>query len=262
MKLSGIVLTVSAVILAASACKSQYDILLESSDVDSKYKAAFEYFENGKYTRSAALFESLSMMTSGTDRDDTVKFYWGLSNYNVKDYYTAETNFEQFVSNFPNSPFTEQAKFLHIDCLYRSTYRYELDQKPTYSTMTAIGEYLIDHPTGANADICRHMMEDLSERLDKKAFESARLYYKMEDYRASGVAFRNILKEDADNIYREEILYYIAMSSYRYAFNSIPSKQKERYLVFADDYLNFIGEYPESDHRRELDNLYRRVKEK
>ena len=63
-------------------------------------------------------------------------------------------------------------------------------------------------------------------------------------------------------LFADTTVYYIAMSSYRYAFNSIPSKQKERYLVFADDYLNFIGEYPESDHRRELDNLYRRVKEK
>lgn len=262
MKFSNIVLTAFAVIIAATACKSEYDALLESSDMDAKYKAAFEYFEARKYLRASNMFESLSMMTSGTERDDTVKFYWGLSNYNNKDYYTAETNFEQFISNFPASPFTEQAEFLHIDCLYRSTLRYELDQKPTYTAMAAIGEYLISHPTGANADICRHMMEDLGERLDKKAFESARLYYKMEDYQASGVAFRNILKDDAENIYREDILYYIAMSSYRYANNSVTSKQKERFLIFVDDYLNFIGEYPDSQYRKELDNLYNKVKEK
>jgi outer membrane protein assembly factor BamD len=78
----------------------------------------------------------------------------------------------------------------------------------------------------------------------------------MEDYLASRVAFRNVLKEDAENIYREEILYHIAMSSYKYAHQSIPSKQKERYLAFVDDYYNFIGELPESRYRRELDNIY------
>ena len=36
-------------------------------------------------------------------------------------------------------------------------------------------------------------------------------------------------------------------------------KQRERFLLFVDDYLNFVGEYPESDYRRELDGLYRRV---
>ena len=46
------------------------------------------------------------------------------------------------------------------------------------------------------------------------------------------------------------------MASYKYANQSIPSKQKERYLSFVDDYYNFIGELPESKYRRELDNVY------
>ena len=49
------------------------------------------------------------------------------------------------------------------------------------------------------------------------------------------------------------------MSSYKYAHNSIPSKQKERYLTFVDDYLNFIGEIPESKYRKELDSVYKKA---
>jgi outer membrane protein assembly factor BamD len=73
------------------------------------------------------------------------------------------------------------------------------------------------------------------------------------------VAFRNVLKDDSENIYREDILYYIAMSSYNYAANSVQAKQKERYLTFIDDYYNFIGEIPESKYRRELDNVYKKA---
>ena len=262
MKKTTFIFAAALAAVIAVSCKSQYELLLESSDVDAKYKAAFEYFNSGKYNRAATLFETLSSITSGTERDDTVQFYWGLSNYNMKDYYTAETNFQQFLTNFPRSPFSENAEFLHIDCLYRSTLRYELDQQPTYAAMTAIGEYLIDHPEGANADICRHMMEELGERLDRKAYENAKLYYKMEDYQAASVALRNVLKDDADNVYREDILYYTAMSSYKYAFLSVQAKQKERYMAFVDDYYNFIGEYPESSYRKELDSLYDKAKEK
>ena len=249
-------------LLGVAACRSEYDQILESNDIDAKYAAAFNYFNAGKYPRSSALFESLSMLTNGTERHDTVLFYLGLSNYSYQDYYTAETNFNSYLSFYPQGTFAEQADFLRIDCLYRSTLRYELDQTPTYTAITAMGEYLQNHPVGANADILRHRMEELGERLDRKAFENARLYYKMEDYKASRVAFKNILKEDADNVFREEILYYSAMSSYKYADMSVPSKQKERFLVFMDDYLNFIGEYPESAHRKELDALYAKVKEK
>lgn len=259
MKFSRIILAAVAVAVAVTACKSQYEALLNSNDADAKYEAAFEYFNGGKYSKAAALFESLSVLTSGTERDDTVQYYWGLSNYRFKDYYTAETNFASFVENYPRSPFASEARYLRLDCLYRSTYRYELDQSPTYKAMNAISEYMQEYPNSVHMETCELMMSDLETRLDTKAFEAARLYYKMEDYIASRVAFRNVLKDDADNIFREDILYYIAMSSYKYAQLSVHQKQKERYMTFVDDYLNFKGEYPDSDYCRELDLLYRRA---
>ncbi|MBR4826444.1 MAG: outer membrane protein assembly factor BamD [Bacteroidales bacterium] len=244
------------------ACKSAYETLLEGNDTEAKYQAAFDLFNEGKYTKAAQLFESLSFVTGGTPREDTVQYYWGLSNYRSKDYYTAETNFDNFVKNFPRSPFADNAEFLRIDCLFRSTLRYELDQTPTYRCITAINEYLMNHPGSEYRSVCDHMLDDLEERLDRKAYENAYLYYKMEDYKAARVALRNVLKDDSDNRYREDILFYTAMASYKYAELSVRSKQKERFLVFYDDYFNFVGEFPESSKRAELDRIYKKAKEK
>lgn len=248
-----------ASLIALMSCKSEYEMLLNSNDADAKFEAAFRYFNDGKFSRAASLFESLSVLTNGTERDDTVRYYWGLSNYKFKDYYTAETNFEQFLSSYPRSPFASDATYLRLDCLYRQTLRYELDQTPTYKAINEISAYILEYPTNTHMQECRDMLIELNERLDKKAYENARLYYKMEDYLASRVAFKNVLKDDADNIYREDILYYIAMSSYKYAHESVPAKQKERYLSFVDDYLNFVGEIPESHYRKELDVVYSRA---
>ena len=117
----------------------------------------------------------------------------------------------------------------------------------------------MEFPESERLETCRDMLVELNERLDRKAYEAAKLYYKMEDYLASRVAFRNVLKDDSETIFREDILYYIAMSSYKYASLSVPAKQKERYMIFIDDYLNFIGENPESAYRKELDLVYKRV---
>lgn len=249
-------------VLSLSACKSQYELVREGNDVEAKYKLAFEYFNSGKYTRAAELFENMSVLTNGTPREDTVQYYWGLSNYRASDYITAETNFKNFLDKFPVSPFSESAEFLRVDCLYKATYRWELDQTPTYTALAAIYEYKAAHPGSVHAAACTRMQEDLDWRLDKKAFENAKIYYTMEDYLAARVALRNVLKDDADNQFREEILYYTAMSSYKYADMSVPARQRERFLVFEDDYLNFIGEYPESRHRAELDRLHERVRKK
>jgi len=245
-----------------SACRTQYDIVLEGMDAETKYEWAMRLYEQGKYQKAARMFESLSMLTQGTERDDTVQYYMGMSNYKAKDFTTAESNFNNFVSNYPASPFTEDVRFYILDCLYRSTYRYELDQTPSYKAITAISDFMIAYPENSNNKICQMMLDDLNGRIERKSYENAKIYYTMEDYKAARVAFKNVLKDNAEIKYREEILYYTAMSSYKYAALSVASKQKERFLQFYDDYLNFIGEYPESKYRKTLDPLYLKVKEK
>ncbi len=259
MKYFKLILAVAVAVFAAAACKSEYQTLLEGYDEDAKYAAAFDYFNQGKFSKAAQLFESLSVTTGGTERDDTVQYYWGLSNYRYKDYYTAETNFKDFLDKFPRSPFAEEAGFLRIDCLYKSSLRYELDQSSSVQTITAIGEYLTNYPQTQHLSTCMDILTELGERMDRKAYEAAKLYYKMEDYMAARVALKNVLKDDAENKYREEILYYTAKSSYKYAQLSVPEKRKERYLAFIDDYLNFVGEYDQSVYKREMDVLYKRA---
>ena len=248
-----------AVLLACSSCKTQYDAILYGSDVQAKYKMAFDLFEAGKFAKAAETFESLTMATRGTAQDDTVQFYWGLSNYRYGDYLTAESNLQQFITTFPVSPFTEEAKFLYLDCLYRGTYRYELDQMPTYKALSEMNVFMIENPDSKYREPVAEMMDELNGRLELKAYKSAYLYYHMEDYLAAHYALKNVLKENADNRYREEILYYTAMSAYKYALNSVPDKQRERYLVFVDDYFNVVSEYPDSKYVRELEGLYNKV---
>ncbi|MBO4341252.1 MAG: outer membrane protein assembly factor BamD [Bacteroidales bacterium] len=253
------ILLTAALVALTAACETQYDALLSSNDVDAKYKAAMDYFNKNKFQKAAQLFESMAVLTNGTERDDTVQYYWGLSNYRFKDYYTAESNFASFVENYPRSPFARDAEFYRLDCLYRGTYRYELDQAPTRTCIVAINEYIREHPGDDHLPACQAMLSNLQERLDRKDMEAGRQYYIMEDYKAARVKLINVLRSNSENIYREDILYYIAMSSYNYARLSVEAKQKERYLTFIDDYLNFAGEYPESKYKNELDGHYRRA---
>ena len=104
MRMRGYIVAVLAFVAFLPSCKSRYESILSSSDADLKYNAAFEMFNRGKYNKAAQLFESLSVLTSGTERDDTVQYYWGLSNYRFKDYYTAETNFARFLEPLRPSP--------------------------------------------------------------------------------------------------------------------------------------------------------------
>jgi outer membrane protein assembly factor BamD len=239
-----------------ASCSSKFEILYKSADVDLKYKGAFEYYNQKKYKKAADLFEQILIATKGTLRDDTVQFHLGLSNYHWGDLEKAEANFDQFTKVFPRSPFTEEARFLRLDCLYQSTYRYELDQIPSYTAMAAINEFLYDYPNSNYLVKCKDMFVDLQERLDRKSYEAAKIYYIMEDYKAATFALKNAIKENPDNRYREDIMYYLVISHFKYADKSIKSKQKERFLALIDEYYNFISEYPDSKYRKELDGMF------
>lgn len=248
-----------AISIFMASCSSNYDKVMKSNDVMEKYKAAHEYFNKGKFKKAADIFDNLNLLVQGLPQEDTVNYYHGLSNFRYGDLQTAETVLAKFIEVYPRSSFAMEAKFLRIKCLYEETYRYELDQTPTRKAMAVISEFMYDNPDSEYYPVCQDMMKDLMDRLEKKSFESAKLYYTMEDYKASRYALKNVLKENSDNQYREDILYYVAMSSYKFAFNSVAERQKERYLDFMDDYYNFISEFPESKYRKELDGLYEKV---
>jgi outer membrane protein assembly factor BamD len=253
------VILLALVAFLQMSCVSTYEKILRSSDVDVKYKAAHKYFNDGKFKKAADLFDHLNLLVQGLPQEDTVAFYHGLSNFKYGDYSTAETILAKFIEVYPRSPFFVEAQYLRIKCLYDDTYRYELDQTPTRKAMSIISEFMYSNPQSEYYPVCKDMMADLMERLERKSFESAKLYYTMEDYKAARHALKNVLKDNADNQYRESVLYYTALASYKYAYNSIEEKQKERFLDFIDDYYNFISEYPESKYRKELDGLFGKV---
>ncbi len=246
-------------VLLVSGCKSYYESLFRNNNVAERYAGAMEFYNKGKYRKAAALFESMLFLSQGTQYEDSVQFYNAMSNYRYGDYFVAEANFSKFLEVFPRSPMAEEARFLRIKCLYQGTYRWELDQVPTQKAMATIAEFMYDNPNSEYYDVCKAMLDEFQERLDRKAYEGAKLYYTMKDYKSSHYALKSVLRENSDNRYREEILYYTALSSYKYAFNSIKEKQKERYMTFIDDYYNFIGEYPKVSGRRELDHMFVRA---
>ena len=242
-----------------AGCVSQYEALLSGPDADLKYVKAMEYFEAKKYNRSKELFDKIIYIYRGTPRDDSIQYYLGLSHYYFGDFIEAEATFDQFTQMFPRSPFTEKARFLRIDCLYDMTYRWALDQLPTQKAISVINEFLYDYPKSTYVERCKEMMDELQERLERKSFEGAKLYYKIEDYKAASYALKNVLRDNPDNRYREDIMYYIVAANYKFAVNSVVYRQRERFLTVIDEYYNFISEFPESKYGTELNSMFKRA---
>jgi len=244
-----------------ASCSSTYDKLLNGTDYKAMYKAAHEYYDLGKYRRSAALFEKAVVFYRAMPQDDTLHFFWAKSLYNDKDIYSSEYYFRQFFTNFPRSPFAEEANYLYIASLHKQTFRYELDQTPSYRTLTAITDFSFTYPRSQYMEECHKIREDLTQRLDQKQFEAAKLYYTIGEYRSAITAFRTSLKDFPESRYKEEIRYLLVVSTYEYADRSYRHRQKDRYQAVVDEYYNFVSEFPESNYRKDVERMHAHVVE-
>ncbi|MDD5695962.1 MAG: tetratricopeptide repeat protein, partial [Bacteroidales bacterium] len=99
--------------------------------------------------------------------------------------------------------------------------------------------------------------DQLRGKLEKKAFEIAKLYLKMENYNAAITAFNNVLKDFPGTDYKEEIMFSLAKAYYLYADNSIEEKKKERHQSAIEAYDAFVAAYPDSEYIKQINNFNR-----
>lgn len=248
-------LTIGLLALLLASC-SDYQKLLSSTDSDLKYKKAFEYFDKKDYTRASALMEQLLPIYRGTEKAEEVNYRYAYCYYHQQDFINAGYYFKNFVISFPNSPYAEECAYMVAYCYYDDSPNSSLDQANTYKAIEELQMFMNQHPASKRVDDCNKLIDELREKLVKKSFDSASLYYKLGDYKAAITALNNGLKEFPDTHYREELLFLILRSSYELAIRSVYDKMKERFQNTVEAYLGFKEEFPESKHLKEAERIY------
>lgn len=239
---------------------SGYEKVLKSDDYQLKYRKALEFYQKEDYVRAGAILDQCASVMRGTSQADTVYFYQAMSHYKQRDYILSARYFSIFTRTYGLSPFAEEADYMAAYCQYLLSPRPELDQTVTEQAIQAFQLYKIRYPEGAWAKDAESHISTMREKLVEKSFISAKLYFTLEDYKASLVALNNSLLEYPESDFREELLFMVFKSSYLLAENSVLSKQKERYQDAVDSYYSFMAEFPESKYMREAKRYFKDTK--
>ncbi len=235
---------------------SGYEKLLKSSDYEHKFKMAMQYYEEEDYSKAATLFEQCQTVFKGTDKADTINYYLAKSYYESNDFIIAGYYFRDFAKTYPRSPFIEESEFLGAYCYYLGSARPSLDQQETYLALDAFELFMLKYPYSEKIPRCKLIMAEMRDKLVEKSFNNAKLYYDLGKYKASIIALRNSLNDYPGTKYREEIMYLTLKSRYLLAKASIESKKKERFQATVDEYYSFMGEFPESQYKKEVVKIY------
>jgi len=242
------------VITAVSSC-GKFNKLLKSTDLTEKYTAAEAYYLKGDYFHAQQLFEELLTYYRGTSNAEKIYYYYANCYYGLNDYTTAAYYFKTFATTYPNSKYAREVQYMCAYCAYLDSPDYTLDQTSTHNAVKELQLFVDMYPTSDTVTVCNKLLDDLRIKLETKEFEVSKLYFKLQDYKAAIVSFKNTLKDFSDTKHKEDCLYYIMKSNYLYAYNSISSKKLERYKTTINAYEALIETFPQTKYLKEAESV-------
>lgn len=240
---------------ATLACKSEFEKIRASGDVDLISRTAFRYYENKDYQRAQTLFELVIPAYRGRPELEDVYFAYAYTYYHLRRYVLANYYFKNFSSTFPTSPKREEADFMAAYSNYQMSPSFRLDQTYTLKAIDEFQTFVNTYPNSERVPECNRLIDAMRLKLERKAFDEALLYYNLRYYQAAVVTFQNLLKEFPETRNGEQVRYYICKAAYELAINSIFEKRQERYEAankFASEYLR---KYPNGLYRKEIQSI-------
>ncbi len=242
-------------LITFSGC-SEFQKALKSKDYEFKYKKAIEYYEDEDWYRSQSLINDVLPVYRGTEKAKKLYYMKAYTHYNQSEYILAAYHFRTFIKTYPNDDLTKECEFMLAECFNKEAPGYNLDQQNTLKAIQGYQLFINKYPDSERVVLANKRIDELRKRLEKKAYENAKLYYKLRNYKASVIALKNTLRDYPDSPYREELLYLIMKSNYLYAKNSVEKMQKERYQETLNDYYAFIDEFPKSEKMKEAEKIF------
>lgn len=215
-------------VFVVSSCNREMDKAMKSADKAYILKVANEQFAKKKWNNAISLYERLSNLVAGTDDAANVVFNSAYANYYDKNYKLAGHQFKNFAVTFPQDPRKEEASYMSALCYYEGSMDYNLDQSSTELAINELQNFLNEYPNSERSKNISTLIDELSYKLEFKAYENARQYYKMGDYKAANVALENVLNDFPATKLRPSIYDYILKSRYELAMNSVFDLKQER----------------------------------
>jgi outer membrane protein assembly factor BamD len=234
---------------------SPFQKALKSEDVEIKYTEANRLFEAKKYSKSLRLFEQLSPLYKGKPQAEKMFYMYAQALYKTKEFYAAGYQLEKFVSSYPKSEKAEEAAYLATECFTKLSPVYTLDQVDTEKAIEKSQTFIDNYPESQYLPEANVNVKLLRGKLEKKAYEIAKQYNSIADYKAALVALDLFIADFPGTEYKEKALFYRLDSAYKLAINSVPNKMEERLKVSKIAYSNLIKFKADTQFKSKADQM-------
>lgn len=240
------------------SCSKEYmrhTKMSKKGGITQKDSAAIYFYKRKDFEKASFLIEELLPVVKGTAREEELLYYYAYCKYGLSEFVMASYYFEQFTVKFPNSKKAEECLFMEANCFYQQSDPHYLDQTYTSKAMIQLQSFINAYPESEKVAIASKYLTELRERKAVKAFDQAKLYYKVYEFKSAVQALQVFMEEYSDSRYREEAQFLMFKSAVYLADASVDTKKENRYLDALEYYQKFIDKYPRSNYVKEAESL-------
>ncbi len=243
------------VLFSASSCKTEFEKIRAGGEPDVIYKKAFEYYEDEQYLKAQTLFEIIIGSLRGRDEAEKVYFYYAYTHYHLNKFILASYYFKNFSSTFPNSQYREEAEFMSAYSNYEMSPTFRLDQTYSLQAVEELQLFVNTYPNSDRVPKANQIIDEVRQKMEKKAYHEAILYYDLRQFQSATHCFDNMLKDYPDSENAEKVRYMIVLANFDLAENSIYVKKTERYEATVKRAEEFLSRYPDSKYSKEITSI-------
>lgn len=252
------IVSLLSLVVLFSSC-SEYQKALKSEDIAVKYDVSSKMYDKGKYEKAIRLFEQIAPSYKGKPQAEKLFYMYSQSYYKTEQYYLAGYQFENFSSSYPKSEKQEEASFLGAKCYSKLSPVYSLDQTDTDKALDKLQNFIDTYPNSSYLTEANAIVRELRFKIEKKAFENAKQYNTISDFKAAQIALDNFISDFPGTTFKEDALYYKFDSAYQLAINSVPQKMEERLNNAKAAYNSLIKFSADSKHKAKADQMLAKI---
>ncbi|MCQ2290210.1 MAG: outer membrane protein assembly factor BamD [Bacteroidales bacterium] len=259
--MTGRIITILCAAALLTSC-GEYNKALKSTDYNYKFEFAKQAFEQKRYTQAYTLLEDVHTVFRGTPKAEEALYLLALSYYENKDYLNSGSYFKQYYTQYPKGQYTELARYYSGYGYYLDSPDPQLDQSETVKAIEELQAFLDYFPKSDKVSIAQNAIFELQDKLVLKQLQNATLYFNLGNYMGNNyescvITAKNAIKDYPYSKYKEQLEFLILKARYNEASESVDEKKEERFRTVIDEYYSFTNDYPDSQNRKEADNIFK-----
>jgi outer membrane protein assembly factor BamD len=185
-------------------CSSTKETQIPSAD--RLYLQATEKFNNEEYLEAIEDFKTITIQYQGSEYADKAEYFLAECRYRREEYILAAAEYDILIRTMPSSALVAQARYRKAMSYYNLSPKSYLDQKYTTQAIDEFQAFLEYSPTDSLAKGASEKIVELNNKLAKKDYDNAQLYYRMDYFKAAMAYYDYVLEHYHDSEYADHAL--------------------------------------------------------